>query len=109
MQDRRWLTGDGGRGTGEDWKIGRVEGWEGGAFERLNPSLRSGQAVSTLERGLVSCSACMNEDPPFGGNDAAGNFDSPGKVVCLRGQLKNTSSESLKTEFADLSLQFCKE
>jgi hypothetical protein len=35
------------------------------------------------------------------------NFDSPGKVVRLQGQLKNTSSESLKTEFANLSLQFC--
>jgi hypothetical protein len=50
----------------------------------------------------------MDDDPPFGGDDAAGNFDSPGKVVCLRGQLCNFSSESLKTEFVDLSLQFCK-
>jgi hypothetical protein len=62
------------------------------------------------DRGRVkSCSAFMDDGPPFGGNDAAGNFDSPGKVVRLRGQLKNTSSESLKTEFVDLSLQFCKE
>jgi hypothetical protein len=29
-------------------------------------------------------------------------------VVRLRGQLCNFSSESLKTEFGDLSLQFCK-
>ena len=78
-----------------------MEEWKGGAFEC--------SSVSTLERGLVSCSACMNDGPPFFGNDAAGNFDSPGKVVRLRGQLKNTSSESLKTEFGDLSLQFCKE
>jgi hypothetical protein len=50
----------------------------------------------------------MSDDPPFVSVDAAENFDSLGKVVRLRGQLKNTSSESLKTEFADLSLQFCK-
>jgi hypothetical protein len=39
----------------EEWKNGRLEGgrmegWEGGASERLNPSLRSGQAVCTSER-----------------------------------------------------------
>ena len=85
-----------------------MEGWKLGAFERLNPSLRSGQAVSMLERGLVSCSAVMNGDPPFVSVDAAENCDSSGKMVRLRGQLCNFSSESLKTEFGDLSLQSCK-
>ena len=47
------------------------------------------------------------DDPPFVSVDAAENCDSLGKVVRLRDQLKNTSSESLKTEFADFSLQFC--
>jgi hypothetical protein len=42
-----------------------MEGRKVGAFDRLNPSLLSGQAVSTLERGLVSCSAVMDDDPPF--------------------------------------------
>jgi hypothetical protein len=61
-----------------------------------------------LERGLVSCSAVMNGDPPFVSVDAAENCDSSGKMVRLRGQLCNFSSESLKTEFGDLSLQSCK-
>jgi hypothetical protein len=47
------------------------------------------------------------DDPPFVSVDAAENFDSHGKVVCLRGQLKNISSESLKTQFGDFSLHFC--
>jgi hypothetical protein len=49
---------------------------------------------------MACCSAVMDDDPPFGGIDAAG------KVVRLRGQLCNFSSESLKTEFANFGLQF---
>ena len=36
-----------------------MEEWKVGAFECLN--------VSTLERGLVSCSAVIDDDPPFVG------------------------------------------
>ena len=47
------------------------------------------------------------DDPPFVDLVDADELDSLGKVVRLRGQLKNTSSESLKTEFANFGLQFC--
>jgi hypothetical protein len=50
----------------------------------------------------------MVGDPPFVGLVDADELDWLGKVVRFWGQLCNFSSESLKTEFGDLSLQFCK-
>jgi hypothetical protein len=95
----------------EEWKDGRLDhGARRWSWTRCGTTMEDGigshQPMSNERFAMGCCSAFMDDDPPFVGNDDAGASARSGQMVGLQGQLKNISYENRKPQFSEISCIF---